>query len=106
MKKVVWWVGMLLWLPTFVIPVSLGGMMGVFAQKSLLFSLGLGGLLCGGSVLVSLLAMLVLTETLPPKTLFYILCLGILLLLSYPWEQMLSAPQGPFADNVLGDYLL
>ena len=80
--------------------------MGVFAQKSLLFSLGLGGLLCGGSVLVSLLAMLVLTETLPPKTLFYILCLGILLLLSYPWEQMLSAPQGPFADNVLGDYLL
>ena len=80
--------------------------MGVLAQKPLLFSLGLGGLLCGGSVLVSLLAMLVLTETLPPKTLFYLLCLGILLLLSYPWEQMLSAPQDPFADNVLGDYLL
>ena len=77
-----------------------------FAQQPLLVSLGLGGLLCGASGLVSLLAMRVLTATLPPKTRFSLLWLGLLVLLSYPWEQMWSAPQGPFADSVLGAYLL
>jgi hypothetical protein len=50
--------------------------------------------------------MRVLTATLPPRTLFSLLWLSILLVLSSPWEQLLSAPQGPFAENGLGDYLL
>jgi hypothetical protein len=105
-KKVVWWTGMLLWLPTFVLPLSLGGMMGGGAQQPLLCALGLGVLLVGGSGLASLLAMRVLTETLPPRTLFALLWLGLLLVLTYPWERLLSAPHGPFADHVLGDDVL